>query len=55
MSKFGCCDEVDIGVFKNHICIPNEGNPQYYDLKIVYCKKCGSLKSTSNINHFKGK
>lgn len=49
----GCCDKTETATFKNHICVPNNGNPQYYDVTIVYCKNCGSQKSTSNIKHVK--
>jgi len=51
----GCCNNTEIETFKNHICIPNKGNPQYYDVTIVYCKNCGSKKATSNIKHVKAK
>lgn len=49
----GCCKEPEQKTFVNHICIPNQGNPQYYDVTIVYCKNCGSLKHSSNIKHVK--
>lgn len=51
----GCCKEPEQKKFTNLICIPNEGNPQYYDVSIVYCKNCGSLKHSSNIKHIKYK
>jgi hypothetical protein len=51
----GCCDKPETNRFVNHICIPNKGNPQYYDVRILYCKNCGSLKSHSNITHVKVK
>lgn len=47
----GCCDKTEQEKFVNHICIPNKGNPQYYDVTIIYCKNCGSLKHSSNIKH----
>ena len=49
----GCCDKPETGQFKNLITIPNKGNPHTYDIKIVYCKNCGSQKATSNITHVK--
>lgn len=49
----GCCDKTEVIQFKNLITIPNQGNPHTYDVTIVYCKNCGSQKSTSNIRHVK--
>lgn len=51
----GCCDKPEQEKFVNHICVPNKGNPQYYDVTIVYCKNCGSLKNSSNIKHMRKK
>lgn len=51
----GCCDKTEIVSKKTLITIPNKGNPHTYDINIVYCKNCGSKKSTSSITHIKAK
>lgn len=49
----GCCNNTEIKKFVNLITIPNNKNPQCYDVTIFYCKNCGSMKSNSNIRHIK--
>jgi len=42
----GCCDHVEIVYAVCEVTTPEKFT---YNAKIVYCKNCGSLKSTSNI------
>ena len=49
----GCCNNTEIKKFVNLITIPNNKNPQCYDVTIFYCKNCGSMKANSNIRHIK--
>lgn len=49
LTKNGCCDKVDITsgttstMFGKH----------QFDITVVYCKNCGSVKATSNIKEKK--
>jgi RNase P subunit RPR2 len=49
----GCCDNVDITSGNTYV----RFGKWKYDVKIVYCKNCGSKKATSYIKEFyyKGK
>jgi len=51
--KLGCCKNPETAQFKNLITVPNKGNHHRYDVTIVYCKNCGSKKSTTTVRHIK--
>jgi len=48
---YGCCKSVEQTSWTEYLTLDNH----VFCVKIVYCKNCGSTKSTSNIQHIKNK
>ena len=45
----GCCEQIDIVQHFENITIDKHG----FCVKIVYCKSCGSVKTTTSVRHIK--
>lgn len=46
----GCCDKVDITSGDTIV----QFSKHRYQVTVVYCKNCGSVKATSSIKHMRG-